>query len=266
MAQLNFEDVAWAPAAKRRQTRQDLDADDDVVFEVLRYAYCGTVHVGLSFHTRLLQLIAVVDYLGIDALTLLTDPAIERWLHELQNDALVGLLRDVSQAEAIAGKQLELGFQTRRALLTKLVQLRPQDIQLEDVDPALVVPSQVNLRIMSETGEIVADFILDWQTTVDAVLLKLRDLVGAPDTALCLVHGGEPLTGTQTLRELGPAVGSGVLSVIMAQRRLDARKCSCGNPAVRQTVTKWGPFSHLLVCSRPPGSKCDFIEMIGAGC
>lgn len=60
-------DVAEAPAAKRRRIMEVFDADDDIVFEVLRFIYCGTLHFPRRFLGRLGQLLHIADQLGLEA-------------------------------------------------------------------------------------------------------------------------------------------------------------------------------------------------------
>jgi len=68
--QLRGDDSSQPLPAKRRRLsdtrlREEVDADDDVVFEVLRYVYCGTVHFQRGFLARFGQLLAVADHLGV---------------------------------------------------------------------------------------------------------------------------------------------------------------------------------------------------------
>merc|ERR1712187_312089 len=96
-------------------------------------------------------------------------------------------------------QRLELGFHTRQAVLSTLVQLRPGEITLDVLNVVTrnphglldSLPGLVNLRIVSMVGEVILELKVDWNISIDAVISRLCEVVGAPGIVLDLVLTGE---------------------------------------------------------------------------
>eukprot|EP00927_Polykrikos_kofoidii_P074794 TRINITY_DN70820_c0_g1_i1.p1 TRINITY_DN70820_c0_g1~~TRINITY_DN70820_c0_g1_i1.p1 ORF type:complete len:299 (-),score=26.89 TRINITY_DN70820_c0_g1_i1:47-922(-) len=57
---------AFSGVERRRPMTVDIPMNEDVVFEVLRYIYCGSIFVPCGFKTWLRELIHVVDFLAVE--------------------------------------------------------------------------------------------------------------------------------------------------------------------------------------------------------
>jgi len=108
--------------------RVAVPASEVVVFEVLRYLYCGAVFFPLGFQSRFAEFLNVVDYLGLVGSTaadaeapqgIFADPSVQQLLREMSHTQLSALLQDGSST---------LSFSVRRALLAAVGQLwRPTE-------------------------------------------------------------------------------------------------------------------------------------------
>lgn len=148
---------AGQAASERKPQRFELWADDDVVFEVLRYVYCGAVYFHLGFHTKFAQFLSVVDFLGIEdmaernalnlglrepgcgnvsgdgqtRLSIFAEPGIKHWLQHLHTEDVLNFLRDDLISGTLENEPGAMGFSILRSFLTKLIELRPQDFTVE---------------------------------------------------------------------------------------------------------------------------------------
>lgn len=112
-----------------------LPADDNVVFEVLRFVYCGSVCFHLGFYSRFARFLAVIDYLGIEEMTergccasIFAEQGFVHWLRNLPLEELLALLQDDDIIGWRDGTQGAVGFSIRRAFLAKVLEVRPQDL------------------------------------------------------------------------------------------------------------------------------------------
>lgn len=256
---------------KRRRSVLNLDADDDVVYEVLRYMYCGTVHFHRGFHARFRQLLAVADYLGVEGGTseapcsaLLEEPGVQHWLSALPVTELLDLLR----ARPLG--KWQLGFASRLALMVRLAGLRPREFSVEalaslgdSLDGLLQVhPWLVQLKVVNLAGEVVAEWKVDWATTAAELAARLRDAAPTPGARPCLMMGGKQLFPGSSLRESGARGGGCTLSLGLVWQL--GRQCACGLPAVRLVVPenaeglRKGRVFHR--CPGPLGAQCSYFE------
>lgn len=142
----NFESAVTAatPAQEKpvaKKARQlELPAADDIVFEVLRYVYCGTIHFRQGFASCFLQFLSVVDFLGIEEMaereteanavppSIFVESGVQHWLSYLPAEELLALLLDGNVAGTPkCGGIRTLGFTIRRQLVERLAELRPRD-------------------------------------------------------------------------------------------------------------------------------------------
>ncbi|CAE8621230.1 unnamed protein product, partial [Polarella glacialis] len=148
--------VSGAESRKRR--RFELWSDDDIVFEVLRYIYCGAVYFHLGFRARFAQFLSVIDFLGIEdmaerqegspesisvagrpnfvgralpALSIFSEPGIKQWLRDLQTEDILLFLQDELISGTLDHGVGAVGFSILCSFLTKLIELRPQDLTVE---------------------------------------------------------------------------------------------------------------------------------------
>lgn len=137
----------------RPRRRFELWAEDDVVFEVLRYIYCGAIFFPMGFRARFAHFLAVVDFLGIEDMAERIDDLIElgpnfvgralprtsifaevglqQWLQDLQREDLVLFLQDDLVASTLDHGVGAVGFSLLCSLITQLLHLRPQDLTME---------------------------------------------------------------------------------------------------------------------------------------
>lgn len=259
------------PPCKRRRTVLDLDADDDVVYEVLRYMYCGTVHFHRGFHARFRQLLAVADYLGVEGGTsaapcsaLLEEPGVQHWLSALPVAELLDLLR----ARPLG--KWQLGFNSRLALMVRLAGLRPREFSVEalaslgdSLDGLLEVhPWLVQLTVVNLAGDLVAEWKVDWATTAAELAARLRDAAPMPGARPSLVLGGRQLLPGSSLRDAGARGGGCALSLGLVWQQ--GRQCRCGVPAVRLVVPENAEGLRkgraFYRCPGQPGSQCSYFE------
>lgn len=149
------------PPEKRRRTRLDLDADEDVVFEILRFVYCGTMYSSPFFRSKaFIELVAIADVLGIDAsnehvqsdmgqlssnTSFLRDPALTTSLKKLPK---------VEISEIITGCRGS-SYIMRTNLATLLVELRWHDLSKEDISG---LGLDVDLRVVTLPGTLFAQW------------------------------------------------------------------------------------------------------------
>lgn len=143
----------------RSRRRFELWADDDVVFEVLRYIYCGAIFFPMGFRARFAHFLAVVDFLGIEDMAERKDDTLEvgpnfvgralprtsmfaeiglqQWLQDLQREDLVSFLQDDLVAGTLDHGVGAVGFSLLCSLITQLLHLRPQDLTTEALGESL---------------------------------------------------------------------------------------------------------------------------------
>lgn len=139
-----FESLSFA--VEGRRTRIELSADEDIVFEVLRFVYCGAIYFPLGFRARFAQFLTVVDFLGIEemaermgledlpapGLSVFDEPGVEQWLQDLPTEDVLGFLREGGILGSSSARGTDaVGFSLRRRFLTRLVTLRPQDLTVD---------------------------------------------------------------------------------------------------------------------------------------
>lgn len=138
-----FESLSFA--AEGRRARIELNADEDIVFEVLRFVYCGAIYFPLGFRARFAQFLTVVDFLGIEEMaernglehspspgfSVFDEPGLEQWLQDLPTEDVLTFLRDGGILGSTARGSDAIGFNLRRRFLTRLVALRPQDLTVD---------------------------------------------------------------------------------------------------------------------------------------
>lgn len=119
---------------------------DDIVFEVLRFIYYGTIFFQLGFRKRFAEFLSVIEYLGLEEMverergttpqgaapvlpSIFAESGVEHWLSDLSVSDLRDLLEDASFVGCSgAAGHCGLGFSIRRAFVGKLAELRPQDL------------------------------------------------------------------------------------------------------------------------------------------
>eukprot|EP00931_Biecheleriopsis_adriatica_P122417 TRINITY_DN9740_c0_g2_i1.p1 TRINITY_DN9740_c0_g2~~TRINITY_DN9740_c0_g2_i1.p1 ORF type:complete len:930 (-),score=169.65 TRINITY_DN9740_c0_g2_i1:33-2822(-) len=142
---------------RRKPRRFELWADDDIVFEVLRYIYCGAVYFHLGFRARFAQFLSVVDFLGIEDMaerqeqesmprepgrlnfvgrslpssSVFSEPGIRQWLRDLHTDDILAFLQDDMISDTLDHGVGAVGFSILCSFLTKLMELRPQDLTVD---------------------------------------------------------------------------------------------------------------------------------------
>lgn len=113
--------------------------DDDIVYEVLRFIYCGSLCPPHGFHRRFPQLLSLVDFLGVLEMaerntglaSIFGDPAIIDWLSTMPPDRLHSLLSECRVFGSPTNGSCALGFRLRRSLIMKLLELRPGDLTVD---------------------------------------------------------------------------------------------------------------------------------------
>jgi len=117
-----------------------LEYDDDIVYEVLRFLYTGMLCPLQDSSRRALQLLKLVDYLGVFEMAerdaalpnILDDDVIsiilERLLIEQSDHATVDSIPGIADE---LGKEGILGFQLKRGLALRLLQLQSRFITFE---------------------------------------------------------------------------------------------------------------------------------------
>jgi hypothetical protein len=243
------------PTAKRRRTQHELNADDKVVFEVLRYVYCGKVHIHQGFRTNFRQLLAVADCLGVGgrgvasssgARAILADPGVEHWLSALSTDTLLDFLQDLPNGSTGNGIGWPYGIDSRRDLLAKLNALHLNDFSVDGLrrlgERAFGLlelhPGLVKLRVVSMAGELVAELQIDWAVTVADIATQLRTRLNT-EAELRLTFGSEVLDASSTLQEAG-APGRGAPMTVGLVRQ-PGHLSRCRHPAVVGFIRKDGP-------------------------
>lgn len=153
-----FEDLAGSVVA----ARIEVPARDDVVFEVLRYVYCGTVFLPFGFRKRFAEFLRVLDYLGIEDMvemsrgggsassSIFAEPSVREFLRDVGPEYLSTMLRDDACG-------LTVGFSVRRALLAKVTELRSlqhqqrqQQLLAEAEAPR---PADMHPAVVAERGD-----------------------------------------------------------------------------------------------------------------
>lgn len=263
-------------AKRRRVVRDNLDADDDIVFEVLRYAYCGTVHFPKGLLARLGQLLGTAEHLGVDLTAepgsaettgalvsqgLLEEPGVQRWLRGLPTTDLISALQDNS---------LGLSQHIRVTLLMVLSKLRPKDFSVEALteqgrsceELLNLHPGLVHLSVHSMAGAIVIQRTADCSMTIAEVKLGIYVAAWAEDTKILLVHGGLVLEDSIALKELGASGNGCSVNLGMVRQALKLKYCLCRQVAVRLVARREGPNQGraFLRCSGLRGSQCPFFE------
>lgn len=266
------------PAAKRRRLYHELDADEDVVFELLRFIYCGTVHFCGGFQHKFTKFLVLAELLGIGGL--INEPGVERWMCRVPTDALLTFF-----GPDVLDGSMELTSNVRRALLSKLAVLRPRDFSVEGLlrrgkrgaDLVELHPGLVNLRVMKMSGVVAAELQVDWTTTVAEVIEQMRGSFATPqeeappqthasvsaackqETQINLVSGCEVLPRSRNLRDAGSTGGGSFLTVHMVCQI--GRSCRCGQAAVQVTVRKVGPNEgrKYFKCAGLIGHCCEFF-------
>jgi len=113
--------------------RVEVPASEVVVFEVLRYLYCGAVFFPLGFRTRLAEFLNVIDYMGLvcdappdeeGAQGIFADPSVQRLLREMSHAQLGELLQGGATPS----------FSMRRALLSAVARLRRPEEAAESME------------------------------------------------------------------------------------------------------------------------------------
>lgn len=113
--------------------------DDDIVYEVLRFIYCGSLCPPHGFHRRFPQLLSLVDFLGVlemaerntSLASIFGDPSIIDWLSTMPPDRLHSLLSECRVFGSPTNGSCALGFRLRRSLILKLLDLRPGDLTVD---------------------------------------------------------------------------------------------------------------------------------------
>lgn len=139
-----FESLSFA--VESRRTRIELNADEDIVFEVLRFVYCGAIYFPLGFRARFAQFLTAVDFLGIEEMaernglehlpapgfSVFDEPGVEQWLQDLPTEDVLSFLREGGILGSNSARGTDaVGFNLRRRFLTRLVTLRPQDLTVD---------------------------------------------------------------------------------------------------------------------------------------
>eukprot|EP00931_Biecheleriopsis_adriatica_P000610 TRINITY_DN100689_c0_g1_i1.p1 TRINITY_DN100689_c0_g1~~TRINITY_DN100689_c0_g1_i1.p1 ORF type:complete len:336 (+),score=48.32 TRINITY_DN100689_c0_g1_i1:21-1028(+) len=269
------------PPEKRRRTRLDLDADEDVVFEILRFVYCGTMYSSPFFRSKaFIELVAIADVLGIDAsnehvqsdmgqlssnTSFLRDPALTTSLKKLPK---------VEISEIIIGCRGSSDIM-RTNLATLLVELRWHDLSKEDISG---LGLDVDLRVVTLPGTLFAQWTDHVFTSIAHVTKVLQQQVAQPGTIVKLVSESEVLAGTVTLRELGVRGGGCSLTLTMVLESSPAPPapprpsapagtlCHCGQPVRVLTVRREGPNTGRVFykCGVPAG-QCRYFEWADRG-
>jgi len=130
----------------RQSQRVHVPGYEDIVFEVLRYIYCGSFFFRHDFRPRFPEFLKVVDYLGVEemaerecmdgsgeasVLSIFADLGLQQWLQDMDTERLHNLLRDDNLVGTPTHGTGAVGFSMRRGLAAKLAELRPQDLTEE---------------------------------------------------------------------------------------------------------------------------------------
>lgn len=284
------------PSNKRRRTQLNLDASDEVVYEALRFVYCGTVHFSRFFTSSFfIQLFAVADFLGMKQMiqqrdssdvcvtvhTLMSEPGMVHWLQDKQSEELFSLLQVINGHRYGYVRAFEdsrcaslpaLSESMRQNLSAFIIRARPEFsvrhlAQLGDHFNWLVNlhPSLVNLRIVGLSGQIVAEMRVDMSATIADVAKDLMQRVGQPGVQISIVQGTEILRGPCSLSDIG-AHGSGCLLTLgMIQQQAAGPAglvCRCAQPVISLVVKKDG-LNHgktFYKCAGLLGEQCNFFQ------
>jgi len=113
-----------------------LPIKDDIMFELLRFIYCGTLFLPWGFKQRLAELLHAVDYLGLEAdaethseldhASIFADACMENLLQHVDADELQHVFRDSIATQPSKSDLLHIGFSVRHAVLSKVTELRLQ--------------------------------------------------------------------------------------------------------------------------------------------
>jgi len=129
-----------AESTMQRQPRIFFNADDDIVFEVLRFVYCGSISFSSDFLRRFDQFLGIVDYLGIEEMaermgslqaSIFSEPGLVRWLQSRPSEDILELIQMEGIIGSTANGSRAVGFSLRRGFFTKLLELRPEVFNIE---------------------------------------------------------------------------------------------------------------------------------------
>mmetsp|Transcript_64079 Transcript_64079/g.172190 ORF Transcript_64079/g.172190 Transcript_64079/m.172190 type:complete len:444 (+) Transcript_64079:407-1738(+) len=289
---------AAGPLTKRRRTVEAVDADDDIVFEVLRFIYCGTLHFPRGLLGRLGQLLRVAEQFGLEVRVpptpapqtppsghdacggpaaapdravggLLADQGMQRFLRGAPSKELYELVRG-SPAPSDAGASPPLPRARREELLSLLSRLRPEEFSVEalrargsDFEDLLHMhPGLVHVKVFSLSGATVLEQTLDRSSPAKRIKAALYDTSWAEDAGLSLVFGEDVLDDATTLEDLGAAGFGCCMDLNMVRTAIKHRHCLCNQPASRILHRKPGPHQGraFFRCSGLRGVQCPFFE------
>lgn len=174
--------------------------DDDMVYEVLRFVYTGMLCPPYGFSRRALQLLKLIDYLGVfdmaernsELPNIVRDPVITNLLRSMYIEGVDSADRIRTVEELCKGNLL--GFQLKRALAIRLLEVQPgfvtPALQQELIDGGLLDSSSFSLPETTDRSVPADD---DLEVTVeedekDDVAMVDVDVVFRPAKRLCMTE------------------------------------------------------------------------------
>lgn len=181
--------------------------DDDIVYEVLRFVYTGMLCPPYGFSRRALQLLKLIDYLGVFEMAerhlslpnIVKDPVIGNLLQTMfvEGSGTVSASRLRTVIDEFCKGSL-LGFQLQRGLILRLLELQPgcmtPELQQELIDRGLldsksfepavttvqsVVANEMDIAVSDDIGQIGVP-------SLNVVVPELDAVVARPAKRLCL--------------------------------------------------------------------------------